>query len=163
MKNIKREQIKKVKKNLKQNNNWKEYKKVFINKQMRFLLTKINIIFSNNENKQNLIIDEEFFIMSNAIDKNAWVSIINKLSKKWKEEFHNINWESFALFLFYTYHYSEYYYKKSLLDNLYKKANDFNEINDLKIAHYNKWIKSMYQLKTKNFNEYIIEIIRIIK
>lgn len=158
--NIRKNQIKIIKKHFKQKNMYLDYKSTFLNKQMRFILTKINLIFTNDLNV--VIKEKEENIFKNSSNKDVWIEIINNLKTSWNINFINVDWNSFAIFLFYTYHYSEFYFRKSKLKNLYTQEN-FTEINKVKIQMYNNWIKSMYETEVLDFNKYIIKVLELVK
>lgn len=161
MKRKLKSQIKEVKKTLKKEGKYQTYKNVFIHQQMRFLLTKINFIFNDNPNF-NEIIDLELFLLNNFNNPQKWIDIMINLSQKWNHKWSQINWKSFALFLYFIYHYSLYYCKKTVVSKIYTQDN-FIELNHQKIYYYNQWIKSMYKSYILDFNQYVIAVLRLVK
>lgn len=154
--------VQEVKKKLKKNKQYSLYKKTFKNKQMRFLLTKLDSIFSSSSDP-NALYSMELEIMNGFEDENAWKSTIINLSSNWLVEYSNIDWMSFGSFLFYIYHYSEFYIRKSKIKNNLYKINDFVEVDDQKRKHYNEWLRTMYESNNDKFNNYIIRLLEIIK
>lgn len=154
-------QIQKVKNHLKQNGSYQDYKNIFAHKQMQFLLTKINHIF-NDQPQASDTLDLEINLIKTFNNPNGWIEAINQLSFKWNEKWHQINWSSFGHFLYYIYHYSLYYVKKTTVEKIYTQAN-FIELNDQKIFYYNQWIKSMYDSHITDFNQYVIAVLRLVK
>ena len=161
MKRKLKSQIREVKKTLKKNHKYQEYKKIFIHPQMRFLLTKINFIFNDNANFKETI-DLELFLLNNFNNPQNWIDAIINLSQKWNPKWNKINWKSFGLFLYYIYHYSLYYCKKTVVSKIYTQDN-FIELNHQKIYYYNQWIKSMYKSYILDFNQYVIAVLRLVK
>lgn len=154
--------VKQIKTLFKKENQLKKYKKIFSNKQMQFFLSKLDFIFNKDQSDINYLFEIEKRLMNNFWLEQEWINIILNLSNKWLDEFSSIDWKSFAKYIFYIYNYSEFYNKKSQLNNLYSIDN-FVEINDVKKNHYDKWIESLYNLKNNDFNKYVISVLRLVK
>ncbi len=111
MNKINSKTIKEIKKKLKHNNNYKDYKKIFKNKQIQFLCTKISIIFESSISEQDLF-DIEILLLNNPTQNN-FIILINELSKTFNENFINLKWDCLAIYLWYTFQTSLFYNKKS--------------------------------------------------
>lgn len=153
-----KKQKKIIKKMLKKDNVWSVYKKTFKHKKMRLILTSINEVFEGDISTYEI----EKQLISFKSDIKFWENTLSSLSKNFKKYSKNIKWNELGKFLFYTYHQSEYYIKKSTLENIYNQEN-FIEINNTKKQCYDSWLKSLYLNGDSNFNVYVIKFLRLIK
>lgn len=152
-----KKQSKQIKKILKREKKIREYKKTFKNKKMRFIVTSINEIFEGNTSTY----EWENKLITCANDIYFWEHVLREIGKQLIYN-NDVKWNELGKFLFYTYHQSEYYIKKSKLNNIYNQSN-FIQINNLKKECYDAWIKSLYLNADYNFNKYVIKFLRLIK
>ena len=157
MNKSKSNKFKVIKKNLKQNNDYKEYKKLFKNKQTKFLCTKISIIFESSISEQDLTIFETTLLKTPTQDN--FVFSINELSKYFGENFVDLKWDSFGVYLWYTFQTSLFYNKKRKIPCEYTLEN-FIILNNIKRKNFSQWLESFYDLKNINFNQYVIKVLK---
>ena len=144
----------------KQQHLYRPYRRVFCHRQTRFLLTKINRIFAA-EFTPEATFELEVQLMRHATDPHSWAQALVVLSQQWPPQWAVINWAALGIFLFYIYHYPQYYCRHPG-PRLYTQTN-FLQLNIQKMHYYNQWIKSMYEAPIHNFNHYVIALLRLIK
>ena len=154
--------IKISKKQLKNSKQYNKYKKFYKTKSFRFPLIKIYAIFANNQKFLDNVIFQEISLIKEVENIQMWQKALENISQYFDQKFKSLNWNDFGQFLFYTYNISEFYNKKSLIKNIYTYEN-FNELNQAKANHYNRWLKSLYQLEMIDFNQYVIDVLKVVK
>ncbi|MCK5867559.1 MAG: hypothetical protein KAG14_04100 [Mycoplasmataceae bacterium] len=149
-------QLKQIKNNLKQKKVLKNYNSTFKHKQMRFLLTKLSLIFIDK-------IDEEIFteleikLHQNEKSSKMFIESIDILKKQTK---YKADWNSFSKFLWYVYQTSTYYNdSKKNIKNVY--TNKIIKTNEIRRNLYNTWMESMAEYDL-DFNEKIIKVSRLV-
>lgn len=149
-----------VKREIKNINAYTNYKKAFLVKKMFFILTKVNEIFDSKIAIKD-ITDSEIAIGDNIDDIEVWANEFEKCGKFFKEPFNNCDWYSFGKFIFYYWNQQKYFKHKFRKKSIYSQEN-FNQINNLKTAEYNKWISSMLKSNDINFNIYIRKVLKLL-
>ncbi len=148
--------INSIKKYLKKDNNLKKYKKLFKNKQIRFLFTKISVIFDSSISQKHLA-NIELSLLYNPTKEN-FVLLLERLSKTFDNKFHKLKWESLAVCFWYAFQNSLFYNKNKKIDCEYTFDN-FIELNNIKRDAFSKWLKSFYNLKNIDFNNYVVQVL----
>ena len=157
MKRKKRKTINSIKKYLKKDSNLKKYKKIFKNKQMRFLFTKISVIFDSSISQKHLA-NIELSLLYNPTKEN-FILLLERLSKTFDNKFHKLKWESLAICFWYTFQNSLFYNKKV---NSEYTFDNFVTLNNIKRSAFSQWLKSFYNLKNIDFNNYVVQVLEII-
>jgi hypothetical protein len=148
--------LKIIKNKLKNNNNWKKYKKIFIHNQTKLMISKIALIYNKKIKIEKLYEWESSFI-EKKIDKNMFKKIFEEINKYCP----NINWNSFAKMLWFVYQISRYYKDlKKKRKNIYINQN-IVKLNKIKKKYYMNWLNSLNK-KDKKFNRKVIKINKII-
>lgn len=156
MNKIELKKVNKIKLILKNNNKYNEYKLLFKNKQIRFLFSKISIIFESSVSNDDLA-NLELSLLNNPTKDNFIISI-EKLSKTFNEKFIDLSWKNLGVSLWYTFQTSLFYNKKRKIPCEYTTEN-FISLNNIKRNNYSKWLKSFYDTKNIDFNKYVIEVL----
>ncbi len=152
--------IKKIKKQIKVSNNWKEYKVSFKVKKMFLFLSKVTLIF-DNDFSIDVLAQLENKLSTNIDDFKMWGEIFNESLTNINNEFKNCDWKSFGVFAFYVWNQWKYHNKKTRNKSIYD-LNNFNELNNVKTLTYNNWMNSVIQIKRKDFNEYVRKVLKLI-
>lgn len=148
--------LKKIKNKLKENNQWKKYKKIFIHKQTRFFISKIILIYKKAIDVDILYKWEKSFLNTN-INQNMF----EKVFSEFKQIYSNGDWFSFSKMLWYIYQISRFYKdKRNKIKNIYINGNII-ELNKMKKNYYVKWLESLDKTE-KDFNDKIIKVNKII-
>lgn len=150
-------EVKKVKKKLKKIHKFKEYKQMFENIQMQFIFTKLSIIFESKVPMVNLI-EIELSILNEPTQEN-FIKSMHKLSKFFEDNFKNLDWRSFAIFIWYSFQTSLFYNKKRKIPCEYTYEN-FISLNKIKRNNFTNWLKSFYESDNLDFNKYVIDVLR---
>ena len=156
MKSKKRKTISSVKKYLKKGGNLKKYKKLFKNKQIRFLFTKISIIFEStisNEQLSNI----EISLYYNPTESH-FVESLKRLSKTFDNKFLKLKWDKLGVCLWYAFQTSLFYNKAREVECEYTLEN-FITLNNIKRESFSQWLKSFYDTKNIDFNNYVIKVL----
>lgn len=149
--------ISELKKFLKQNGYWSNYKELYKHRQMKFVASKIALIFD-----RSLSINELVELELKMMDVK-----INKGENMFKNVFGNFeklvvvkgDWASFSKMMFYIYQTSTYWRdKKNNVENVFTGDN-YVEINAIKRNYYYQWLNSL-DLKLRDYNILIIEVMR---
>lgn len=151
--------IKRVKKDIKKNKNYKLYKSIFKNKQIRFYLTKLSIIFNSS-----LSIGELSKLENSLLNKQTQVVFVDSLlnlSKTFDSKFCNLNWDSLGVVFWYSFQTSLYYNKKRKAECIFTEEN-YIELNSIKREKFSEWLESFYDLKYLDFNSYVIKVLEVI-
>lgn len=150
--------IRKVKKILKKQNKYFEYKKNFLNKSSFFFLTKVSIIF-NSTISLNELSDLEFNLSQDVNNPKNWEDFFEKASIYFQTPYNQCDWKSFGFFMYFAW--SKLTFNKNIKKNksIYT-FNNFNQINAEKMTFYNKWINSMIETNDKNFNLYVRKVLK---
>ncbi len=154
MKRKKRKTINSIKKYLKKDSNLKKYKKIFKNKQMRFLFTKISVIFDSSISQKHLA-NIELSLLYNPTKEN-FILLLERLAKTFDNKFHKLKWESLAICFWYTFQNSLFYNKKV---NSEYTFDNFVTLNNIKRNAFSQWLKSFYNLKNIDFNNYVVQVL----
>lgn len=148
--------LKAIKQLLKQNNQWREYRKKYAHRQMRLIFSKIALIYNPELSVQQLYQKEVEMLKAQKNDGEKMFKEVFKdfgdLSRRPK-----VNWGEFAIYMWYVFQTSTYWKDKSR-----RRPNTFNtrnyiEINQIKRQHYDKWIKSI-DLSIPGANDRIIKV-----
>lgn len=156
MNKLESKKINNIKTYLKNNDKYKEYKLLFKNKQIRFLFSKISIIFESTISNENLG-KIEMALLNNPT-KDNFVILIGELSKTFDKKFVNLRWANLGISLWYAFQMSLYYNKKRKVPCEYTIDN-FVTLNNIKRANFSKWLKSFYETKNIDFNQYVIKVL----
>lgn len=151
--------INNIKHILKKNNKYNEYKLLFKNKQIRFLFSKISIIFESTISSENLS-KIELSLLKNPT-KDNFISSIEKLSKTFDEKFVNLKWRKLGVTLWYVFQTSLFYNKRRRIPCEYTVKN-FVSLNNIKRMNFSKWLKSFYDTQNIDFNKYVLQVLEII-
>lgn len=149
-----KKEIRHIKKSFKKNGLYREYTNIFQHKQLKFLSSKIILIFNQKVELEKLISLETELLKKEKNEKmfNDVCSRFAELSNK------KADWTSFSEFLYLVYQTSTYWKDtKKGIPNIYN-MNNYNELNLKKRQLFNKWFKSMDI--DINFNEKLIEVLR---
>ena len=135
----------------------KEYKNKFKNKQIRFVFSKIALIFKEDIDVKTLFKGEEIIFLADK-DKNMFVQSFLLLKDKIDKK---IDWESFGKLMWYSYQTSSYWKdKKHGNNNIFSKEN-YVEKNEEKRDLYYLWINSLPK-EIKNYNLKIQRSLKVI-
>lgn len=159
MKKTKLEKIKKVKKILIENNDYKNYKLTFKNKKTRFLFTKLSIIFESSISEKDLAIVESS--LSKETTQNNFSLNLKEISKTFNLKFISLDWYSLGITIWYFFQTSLYYDKKRKIYCEFTEEN-YVELNVIKRKKFSKWLESFYDTKNINFNSYVKKVLEII-
>ncbi|MGL5205423.1 MAG: hypothetical protein ACRC7B_00715 [Metamycoplasmataceae bacterium] len=151
--------INKIKDLLVQNNKYKEYKSIFQNKQTRFLLSKMSIIFESKLSIEDLL-KIEILLMEEPTKDNL-VNLMLELSKTFDDKFIELEWNEFAICLWYVFQMSIFYNKRKIIPCEYTIEN-YVSLNNIKRKNFAKWLKSFYDTGYIDFNKYVIKVLEII-
>ena len=148
--------LKIIKNKLKENNQWKKYKKIFVHRQTRFFVSKIVLVYKEAIDVETLYKWEKSFLTTKINQ-----SMFEKVFSEFKILYSNGDWFSFSKMLWYIYQISRYYKdKRNKIDNIYINGNII-ELNKIKKKYYVKWLNSLDKTK-EDFNTKIIEVNKII-
>ncbi|MGL6124924.1 MAG: hypothetical protein ACRC1F_00330 [Metamycoplasmataceae bacterium] len=151
--------INSVKSILSSKNKYSEHKTLFKNKQIRFLFSKMSIIFESNISSQDLA-QIELSILENPTQKN-FIDSIKKLSKTFDNKFINLKWKEFGICLWYVFQSTLFFNKKSKIPCEYTREN-FISLNNIKRTNFSIWLKSLYDTENVDFNSYVLRVLEII-
>lgn len=147
--------LKIVKKILKQKKIWKLYKQKFRHDQMRFLTSKILLIF-NDTISPKILVENEILLLKSIKDEKMFVSVFETFNNLAKN---NYNWQAFGLFIWYVYQTSTFYYdQKHKIKNVYDEFN-YLQRNNQKRQFYYQWLESI-DPGTKNYNYLIKKVLK---
>ncbi|MGL4184080.1 MAG: hypothetical protein ACRCRP_03035 [Metamycoplasmataceae bacterium] len=146
-------EIKNFKKKLKNIGRYKEYKKIFKNKKYRFIFFVYGDIFELTNSK--IIESLEFSFLENTSKEHFEEKFI-EFGNNLDDRFKNLEWKEFGSFIYYTFHYSNFYFEKKV--NIFTK-NNYIQLNKIKKQHYYNWLDSFYRQKNINFNNYVLKVI----
>ncbi|MDK2819963.1 MAG: hypothetical protein KFW07_03940 [Mycoplasmataceae bacterium] len=149
--------VKKVKKSLKKVNKFKEYKKIYKNVQMQFIFTKLSIIFESKISIENLV-KIELSLLNDPTQAN-FVKSMKELSQSFIDDFKNLEWNNFAIFIWYSFQTSLFYNKRRKVPCEYTYEN-FIALNKIKRINFTTWLKSFYDSDNVDFNKYVINVLR---
>ncbi len=147
--------LRSVKKGLKRNHVWKQYKKMYKHKQMRFLFSNVALILKPEIDLNELIeVEKNLAIVEK--DPEMFVKEFLKLKTLTKTKF---DWSSFGEFVYYVFQTSTYWRdSKKGITNAFTKEN-YIEMNETKRKTYNKWLHSI-PTTTDNYNDLLTSIMR---
>ncbi|MGL5591839.1 MAG: hypothetical protein ACRDCJ_00585 [Metamycoplasmataceae bacterium] len=140
-------------------NKFKEYKSIFLNKQTRFLLSKMAIIFESKLSNEDLCVIEVSFM--NDPTRDNLINLMLELSKTFDDKFINLKWNKFGICLWYVFQMSIFYYKRKKIPCEYTIEN-YVTLNNIKRNNFSKWLKSFYDSGYIDFNKYVIKVLEII-
>ncbi|MGL5617686.1 MAG: hypothetical protein ACRCWU_01370 [Metamycoplasmataceae bacterium] len=151
--------INNIKAILVKSNKYKEYKSIFQNKQTRFLLSKMAIIFESKSEIEYLV-KMELLLMTKPTKENL-INLMFELSKTFNEKFVNLKWKKFSICLWYVFQMSIFYNKRKKLPCEYTIEN-YVSLNNIKRNNFAKWLKSFYDSGYIDFNKYVVKVLEII-
>ncbi|MGL5308700.1 MAG: hypothetical protein ACRC9F_01480 [Metamycoplasmataceae bacterium] len=151
--------INNIKSNMVRRDKYKEYKSIFKNKQTRFLLSKMAIIFESWMSDEDLS-EIELSFMNNPTQDHL-INTIDEISKTFNEKFINLEWKKFGICLWYVFQMSIFYNKRRKIPCEYTVDN-FVSLNNIKRYNFAKWLKSLYESENIDFNKYVIKVLEII-
>ena len=146
--------LKQIKKSIKEQGLLKSYNKKFKHKDMKFLLSYVALTF-NEEIKIDLLVKEEVKLLNVEKGPKMFINAYSSLSKMTDK---NIDWNSFGKFIWYIYQSSTYWKEDKKKNNIYSKES-FVAMNDQKRKHYNKWMRSIPET-TEGYNLKIMEVMK---
>lgn len=160
MKNLKiiKKKVKKIKKILKKEKLLNQYNSQFKNKQMKFLLSKIALLF-NEELEISTLTKLEIELLKRERNFQFFEKFILEIKRKAKYNYTNAKWKSFSIYLFYIYQISTFFYdQKNNLKNIYTFEN-FTTLNDEKREYFGDFTESLMSLNI-DFNLWIKQILK---
>ena len=146
-----------IKKMLKNKNEYKRYKNLFLVKKYFFILTKVSLIFESSFSNEQLL-EFEINIINDINNIETWGNQFKECSQSFLEPYNSCDWYSFGKFMFYVWNQQKFHKKKKSIYNF----DNFNEINNLKTHEYNLWIKSLYELNKKEMNIFIRKVLKLL-
>lgn len=150
-------QLNLIKRKLKKDKVWNDYKTKFKHKQMRFVVSKIASVFVKNINI-NKFHKIEKSLIETPNGEDMFDEAFRQLSREIK---YKADWESLGKFMWYAYQTSTFYTdQKAGIKNIYTLENSI-ELNDIKREHFLKWLHSVDNTDDK-FNNKIMEVQRLV-
>lgn len=148
--------LKQIKSNLKEQKKLKEYDRVFKHKQMKFLVTKIALVFSDDIN-----IDKFTKLEIKLSESKKGPDMFSESIKTLEEETkYKADWKSFANFLWFIYQTSTYYRDlKKGMENVY--VDNIIKINEKRRNIYNTWMESLAK-DDSQFNHKITQVSKLV-
>lgn len=164
MKKLKSPIKSKVKQTLKEQRLYKDYKKTFQHRQMRFLITKITYLFEIEIDPIKMAEFEKTLINQNNKEMFCWaLKEIFALSKNLKLQ--KINTNNLAYFLYYIYQTSRYYSDiRKKCTNVFIDSNSKMKLikhNALKREYYHSFYLEIEKIFV-NYNYYIINLLKLV-
>ncbi|QJG67155.1 hypothetical protein [Mycoplasma phocoenae] len=153
--------IRKLHLSLLANKNLLKYNSRFKDKQVRFLISKILILFDTNYSIEQLV-ELEISLMQSAFVSSMYVDklllSVDSLCKKYQ----SCNWKALGKFLYLIFKTSTYYFdKKHKVPNIFIIHGEI-EINEKKREALNDFAISLEAVET-DFNFYIRKILKWVK
>lgn len=150
--------LKAIKKLLKQNKQWSEYKKKYAHKQMRLVSSRVSLIYKEDLTVEKLYALEVKMLEAKKADEEEMFLEVFKNFNDFLEV-PKVDWKAFAKYLWYVYQTSTYW-----KDSKKKRPNTFNtknyiEKNQIKRAYYSKWVESI-DLSIPGANERLTRVMK---
>ncbi|WP_156768858.1 hypothetical protein [[Mycoplasma] mobile] len=124
---------------------------------MRFLLSKIALIFNEKANVEYLI-NLEINLIKKEKQFHLFDEFVEYIGKNAEWNFKDANWIYLSKFLFYIYQISSFYYdEKYKIKNIYTKEN-FTELNSKKRDELTNFVNDLKKLNP-NFNLWYKQIL----
>lgn len=134
----------------------KEYDKRFSHKQMKFVCSKIALVFNEKILIEDLYAIEKS-VLEAKLDSDLFKDAFNKIDKLVNN---GADWASLGKYMWFVYHTSIFYKSKNkVLQNIYTKENSV-ELNEIRRDLYAKWMHSLDKEDIK-FNENIMAVARL--
>lgn len=148
--------LKAIKRLLKQNKQWSEYKKKYAHKQMRLVSSKIALIYNQDLSLEELYKLEVMALEAKKVnEEKMFEDLYFELDKMVNRPY--IDWESFGRYMWYTYQTSTYWKDvKKKRPNVFNSRN-YIEQNAIKREYYSKWLQSI-DLSIEGANDRIIKV-----
>ncbi|MGX9358419.1 hypothetical protein ACWXVL_01350 [Mycoplasma sp. 128] len=138
-----------------------KYRQRFRNKQMRFLISKILILFDTNYSI-NKLAEVEIELMNSNFQKNMFLTILLNHVNSIDEKFQSCDWKSFGKFLYYIFKTSTYYYDvKHQVPNIFE-IHGITSSNARKRDLFNDFCMSLEKV-IPDFNYYVRLILKWVK
>lgn len=148
--------LKQVKHQLKTNNLLKEYNLKFAHKQMKFLCSKIAIIFKEDIDVDTLY-SLETSVLKSKLNKDIYAEAMNILKNKISKK---VDWKSLGAYLWFQLQTSTYYKDaKNKIKNTYNESN-YIKLNSDKRDAWQDFIDSLENNYT-HFNLLVIAILKV--
>lgn len=159
--------INSFKKLLRINKQNKQYKKFYINKQLRYLVLKLSILFESNLNVE-IIHKMELEIINNTLtNETMYHQTIQTILKNSKiKNFSKLKYQNLSYFIFYIFQTSRFFYdKKHQIENIYLinySEENLIKLNRIKRSYYYQFLEDIKKHNV-NYNFYIIQILKWVK
>lgn len=145
----------KMVKNLFEKNDLNKYKNKFKNKQIRFVFSKIALIFNPDIDVKTLFKGEQIIFLGDK-NENMFIKAFQILKTKTNN---NIDWNAFGKLMWYSFQTSSYWKdSKKGIENIFTK-NNYVQKNEEKRDWYYKWLKSL----PKDLENYNLKILKTLK
>lgn len=149
--------LKEIKKQLIAQDKWLSYKDKYKHPQMKFVFSKVALIFNADLTVEELMPFElEMLKASKEKKEEMFIPIFKKLRNITNVK---ADWKAFGQFMWYAFQTSTYWKdSKKGIANIYTKRNLIT-VNQVKRDLFNDWLHSIDH-KTENYNELIIETLK---
>lgn len=149
--------LKEIKKELIAQNKWQSYKAKYKHPQMKFIFSKIALIFNPDLSSKALVSFEIEMIETNKDKKEEmFVNVFKKMKTLTNVK---ANWNAFGKFMWFVFQTSTYWQDtKKNINNVYTKRN-YITVNQTKRDLFNEWLHSI-DPHTQNYNDLIVETLK---
>lgn len=149
--------LKDIKKELIVQNKWASYKEKYKHPQMKFIFSKVALIFNPDLSVDELIPFEIEMLNANKDKKEEmFVNIFKKMRNITQVK---ADWKIFGKFIWFVFQTSTYWKDtKKNISNIYTKRN-YITVNQTKRDLFNDWLHSIDH-NTENYNDLIVETLK---